>query len=371
MSSRGKNERVKRQYFKRLREADGLSEMTISCKERSIALYDEFCGNQDYVKFNQKLAVQFKSWLKERRTGGKPLSLATVHNHLRQVAAFLTWLSGQPGYKSSVKLDAVSFLNLDRKSTMEAVAPRPVRLPSLSYVKELVRSIPGVSDVERRDRALIAFLLVSGMRDSAIASLPLGCFDRDSLMVHQDPRQGVKTKFNKTINTRLMHFDSELISIVCDWAEYLEQGLLFGSTDPLFPRTRVEQCREGLSFEATGLEPAFWSGGGTIRRILRERATAAGLDYYKPHSFRHAAVHLAMSRCRTAREMKSVSQNIGHEHIGTTIMTYGTLDSQTVLDVVSRIDFEGAREPEMDDQELDRIIQLLQQQKRSGRNGLE
>ncbi|HKZ41094.1 MAG TPA: hypothetical protein VJ044_09030, partial [Candidatus Hodarchaeales archaeon] len=37
-----------------------------------------------------------------------------------------------------------------------------------------------------------------------------------------------------------------------------------------------------------------------------------------------------------------VSQNLGHENIGTTLTTYGTLDQFRVADVIKGIDFSAA-----------------------------
>jgi hypothetical protein len=47
----------------------------------------------------------------------------------------------------------------------------------LEYVRRLVDSIVVSNEIDQRDRAMISFTLLSGMRDQAIASLPLGCFD--------------------------------------------------------------------------------------------------------------------------------------------------------------------------------------------------
>jgi len=87
------------------------------------------------------------------------------------------------------------------------------------------------------------------------------------------------------------------------------------------------------------VEPVYWRGTGSIRMILISRSAKAGLEYYHPHSFRHTAVSLAMKHCRNAEEIKAVSQNFGHEHVGTTMMIYGTLDRFRVGEVIQGIDF--------------------------------
>jgi len=62
------------------------------------------------------------------------------------------------------------------------------------------RTMPADTDIERRDRALIAFTILTGARDGAIASLKLKHVDIDQGRVDQDARQ-VKTKFSKSFET--------------------------------------------------------------------------------------------------------------------------------------------------------------------------
>ncbi len=363
MSVKSKNEKIKRKYLQWLGQAVGLSESTILAYERALSLFEDFSREKDYATFSQRQAVGFKDWLQTRGKTGRPVSITTVYNQIRYVKAFFTWLAGQPGYKSKVKLDAVSYLTLERSKVRQATAPRPVKYPSLEHILSLIQSIRPETVIDQRDRALISFLLLSSMRDQAVATLPLGCFDRHSLTVSQDPNSGVATKFNKSIQTRLFEFDSDLVSHVVSWAEYLERDMKFCPTDPLFPRTRVEQAEGGLTFTATGIEPAFWKGTNSIRKILKERAESAGLEYYHPHAFRHTAVHLALQRCTDAEQIKAVSQNLGHEHIATTVMTYGTLESSRVKQLVRQMDFSNDPIDIGHDHEIDDMIQKLMRMK--------
>jgi integrase len=167
----------------------------------------------------------------------------------------------------------------------------------------------------------------------------MACFDVAEFTVNQDRRLGVKTKAGKVITTRLFPFHEKLLEYVLDWVAYLAKTKCFEPGHPLFPRTKVEQAEGGLSFVASEVEPVFWSGGNSIREILKRRSEQAGLEYYNPHAFRHAAVHVASQYCVTPEQFKAVSQNLGHEHVATTLKTYGMLDDHRVGDVLSTIDF--------------------------------
>lgn len=99
------------------------------------------------------------------------------------------------------------------------------------------------------------------------------------------------------------------------------------------------QPPDGLTFECCEVEPVFWKSTNPIRQILKDRSERANLPYYHPHSFRHAAIVLSLRRCRNAEEIKAVSQNFGHENIGTTLLTYGKLDNYRVNEIIDKVDF--------------------------------
>jgi hypothetical protein len=44
-------------------------------------------------------------------------------------------------------------------------------VPTLEQIRHVIRTLPATTEIERRDRALIAFTILTGARDGAIASL--------------------------------------------------------------------------------------------------------------------------------------------------------------------------------------------------------
>ncbi len=363
--ARSVNEKVKRRYFHWLEGAKGRTEQTVVAIERAIHQFEESTGYKDFKSFSERQATGFKKWLGDRRHNGKPLSNTTKYHALRHVNAFFSWLSTQSGYRSHIRLDSVSYLSLDQRAVQEALSVRPRKFPSLEQVKNLVEAVDVKTDIDRRDRALIAFMLLTGIRYTAICSLSLGCFDLEQLIVSQDARLGVKTKGGKVITTRILKFDTDLVKIVVSWANYLAEELEFGPSDPLFPKTLVAQAEAGFSFESRGLARGFWSGGNSIREILKQRSEQAGLPYFNPHSFRHAACQLALRLCRTPEELKALSQNFGHEQVTTTLRSYGTLDDQRIEDVMSKIDFTGKRQSNDGTFTLEDIQDFVDSQKKT------
>ncbi len=343
---RHKNEKVKRRYLGWLRGAKGYAEPTIDAIERAIHMFDESTGHKCYKTFSARQAKSFKSWMEDGSTNGKPVSKTTMYHTLRHVSGFFSWLASQSGYKSKVSLDAVSYLSLDRRSVRDVLSSRPRRFPSLDQIRQLVQSIDVRNELDKRDQALIAFMMLTGIRYQALCTLSLACFDEEQLVVQQESRLGVHTKGGKAITTWLLPLDKSFVGIVREWVHYLKSGKRFGPTDPLFPRTRVAQGGDNFGFRAHGVEPVFWKGGNSIREILQARFEAAGLPYFPPHSFRHAACQVALKWARTPEEFKALSQNFGHEHVLTTLRSYGNLDSSRVADVISRMRFSENKESE-------------------------
>ena len=353
------NERIKRRYITWMRKAQGFAESTINGIEKALWLYDDFTGHQSYREFCQRTAVRFKEWLERRTHRGKPVSDSTTYHHLKHAKAFFTWLAGQPGFKSKISLDAVSYLCLDKKKVKALSAPRLVEYPSLEYVKSLTDSIVIKTEIDRRDRALIAFLLLSAMRDRAVATLPIGCCDPECGRITQDPKVGVETKFGKVMQTYMFRFDDALLGYVAEWHDFLTREKLFGLHDPFFPKSKTELEDGGGCFVSKRVEPVFWKTTGSIRDILKNRAGKAGLKYYHPHSFRHAAVALSTRAARTPEEMKAVSQNLGHENVATTLTTYGTLEIPRVEAIVRGLDYSdksGQKKGMIPQADLDRFL---------------
>jgi integrase len=89
---------------------------------------------------------------------------------------------------------------LSAKETRIAKAHRDGRVPTLEQIQHVLSTMPASTEIERRDRAVIAFTVLTGARDGAIASLKLKHVDIDQSRVDQDARQ-VKTKFSKSFRT--------------------------------------------------------------------------------------------------------------------------------------------------------------------------
>jgi hypothetical protein len=108
----------------------------------------------------------------------------------------------------------------------------------------VIANMPAGTDVEKRDRALIAFAILSGARDNAIASMSLQHVDTASRTVFQDARD-VRTKKRKTFTSWFFPVGADIEAIVTEWISYLANEKLLGPDDPIFPCTRVVLALSG------------------------------------------------------------------------------------------------------------------------------
>ena len=181
----------------------------------------------------------------------------------------------------------------------------------------------------------MAFTLLTDAMDSAIASMKLKHLDLNRNSVYQDARE-VKTKFSKTFNTFFFPVGDEVREILVEWVSYLRNKKLWGNDDPLFPSTRIA-LGATHQFEEAGLARDHWSTASPIRTIFREAFVRAGLPYFNPHSFRNTLVQLGQDVCKTPEQFKAWSQNLGHEKVLTTFLSYGEVACQRQGEIIREL----------------------------------
>ena len=198
-------------------------------------------------------------------------------------------------------------------------------VPTLEQIRHVIHSMPSETDIEKRNRALIAFAILTGARDSAVASMRLKDVDLVEGKIEQDARH-CRTKFAKSFTTFFFPVGDDIRAIVAEWVGFLRDELHLGPDDALFPKTKMG-LGPSRQFEATGLDQRGWSNATPIRSIFRQAFAAAGLPYFNPHSFRNTLVRLGQQTCEKSEAFKAWSQNLGHEKVLTTFSSYGHVET--------------------------------------------
>jgi len=331
-----KNERIKRAYALYLEEAKRMAPASVDQALAAIAAFEASTGWRDFASFHIEQARRFKRHLEDgvNSQTGKPLSKATTYARLKAVGRFVHWLAGQPGYKSKIRYSDADYFNPSAHDARIATARREQKAPSLDQVKYVLATMPQATDIEKRDRALVALILLTGARADAAASLSVKHLDLNQRRLDQDAR-GVRTKNRKTFPTWFFPVGDDIEAIVADWYEHLTQALHFGPDDPLFPAT--DKGLVNGKFAPTGLSRRYWSNADPIRRIFRASFERAGLAYYNPHSLRKTLTRLGESVCPSPETFKAWSQNLGHEDVLTTFTSYGAVSHHRQEELLNQL----------------------------------
>ena len=218
----------------------------------------------------------------------------------------------------------------------------------LEEVYKLV-SLPTSNLRQKRDRAAIAFMFLSGMRIGAFVTLPIDAVDIQTRTVRQLPSLGVRTKNKKAAITYLLSIPL-LLAAVTEWDQIVrsqppESGLWYAHISRRNPNCILP------------------GGAGEKRRYrfdegLRELCQRAQIEFRSPHKFRHGHAVFALQRIHTMADMKAVSQNLMHSSITITDKIYGVLDSNDVQQRIGNIPVEL---PQRSDLTQAQIMKMLAQ----------
>jgi integrase/recombinase XerD len=329
------NERLKRSYLIYMREAEQHGEQSLDAIAKALHRFETYTKFRSFRAFHTDQAIAFKCHLgtvKSERTGA-PLSFATQYATLAALKAFFRWLVGQPGFKRRLKYSDSAYFSMPRGEARIAKTHGEGRVPTLEQARHALSKMPASTDIERRDRAVFAFVLLTGARDGAIPSLKRKHLDMSNRRVSFDAREGVRTKFSKSFPTWFFPVGDEVLPIIQQWAEYFDTGLLWGPDDPLFPSTKVEAGPDHR-FKPAGLARDHWHTAGPIRDIFRKAFEGAGLPYFGPHSFRKTLTQLGERLCQSPEAFKAWSQNLGHEGVLTTLTSYGPVPPARQAEII-------------------------------------
>ena len=159
------------------------------------------------------------------------MSASTIHSTLAALKAFFSWLGQRRGYKSKVDAADVEYFNAPDNPSGVATARRYKACPTVNQVRAMIEAIPAATEIQHRNRALIAFALLSGARDGAIISFKLKHINVENELIEQDARE-VRTKRAKT-------FTSWFFPVGDDFRKTLSTGSVsYESKKASVPRTR-------------------------------------------------------------------------------------------------------------------------------------
>ena len=315
------NERIKRRYLQFLKTAKRKDTSTVLKAAEGILRFEASTGYTSFKRFRIEQAVKFQERLNEEisKMTGKPLSKSSIRSILAANKGLFFWLAGESGYKSRIRHSDADYFNMDAKGARVASTSRETPYPSMEMARHAFSYMAEVTEIDRRNKALFAFLMLTGARDGAVASLRLKHINMFDGCVYQDARD-VKTKNSKTITTYFLPVDPEYLGYFTAWMKHLKEVALFGPDDPLFPPAKIKPV-EG-AFQVVGLQRYTYKNANAVRKVIKEAFLRANLPPFTPHAFRKTLVKWADTAYPTREAFKAFSQNIGHSSEVTTISAY-------------------------------------------------
>lgn len=329
------NERIKRRYLQYVRTAKGRDTATVVKAAEAILRFEESTNFASFKKFRIDQVLRFREKLDAEinKTTGKPLAKSTIASVLAANKAFFFWLADKPGCKSRIRHSDADYFNMDTKGARVAHAVRETPYPSLDMARHAFDAMPTSTEIERRDKAIFAFLMITGARDGAISSLRLKHVNLIDGCVYQDARE-VRTKNSKTITTFFLPVDPVYTDLFVAWVQYLQKDKLFGPDDALFPPPYVGHVNG--EFSVTGLKRDTYRNANAIRQAIKAAFTAAGLPTFTPHAFRKTLVKWAVTYYPTVEGFKAFSQNIGHSSVITTVSAYCPVSLERQAELIKK-----------------------------------
>ncbi len=329
------NERIKRKYFHYLRTAKRKDKTTVVKAAQAIQRFEASIGFASFKTFRTEQVVRFRDKLdtEVNKATGKPLAKSTITSILAANKDFIFWLADKPGYKSRIGHSDADYFNMVAKGQRVARTVRETPYPSLDMVRYTFDAMPAETDVQRRDKALIACLMITGARDGAIASLRLKHVNTIDGYIFQDARE-VRTKNSKTITTYFLPVDAAYTDYFIAWVRYLQKEMLFGPDDPVFPPLEIGH-KEG-EFAVLGFKRDVYSNANAIRKVIKDAFLTAGLPTFTPHSFRKTLVKWASDTYQTVEAFKAFSQNIGHSSVVTTASAYMPVSIERQAELIKK-----------------------------------
>jgi integrase len=359
------NERVKRRYLQHLKETKGRDEASLDAVAKAIDRFEEHSKFRDFKKFHVEQVRAFKVHLRTTRNvrTGEPLSASTIYSTFAALKALFAWLSQEQGYRSRIKLADAEYFNSPDNLSRVATARRYKVCTTLKQVRAMIEAVPTATEIQQRDRAVIAFALVSGARDRAIISFKLKHTEAFLLAQEGDP-------IDEDLADVLVDREEpgrKCLRPLCSYVARIlfDQFILnVDAEDPLFPKSKVAPG-EDLEFRAVGLDRAHWANANPVRAIFREASTLTGLPYFNPHSLRSTLVQLAYELKLDAEQFKAWSQNLGHENCLTTFSSYGEIPATRQAEIIRGL--AGSTDEADDQTDLEQLRKLAEKLARRGK----
>lgn len=267
------NDRIMKRYIACL-VLDGKSEKTIAQYKRAVLKLLEAVGNIPYTEIG---VYEIRYYLAGEKTKG--LSSTSIRNQRAYISAFFEWLMKE----DYISKNPCANINPPKKEDQIRKAFSDVELDA---IKSACKNM--------KERALVEFLLTTGVRVNELCEMEIGDIDFQSHKVTVKHGKGGKMRVTYITDVAQLHLHKYLLSRKIQ-------------STHLFTNNRGEQIT------ASG-----------VRHILRVIGKRADVENVHPHRFRRTFATLLAGRGMKIQEIQKL---LGHADISTTLEYISTDDN--------------------------------------------
>jgi integrase/recombinase XerD len=281
-------------------EADGLSPASIKWYRSTLLAFAVYHGAEAVQDMTAAALRQYIVALRKREAyrgapqkpaQGRPLSVHSVNSHITALHAFWAWTSKEFSVANPMA-------NIRRA---RPAAPEPKAIDARDFVKLFNTTAQG-EVVGVRDRALLAFLMDTGVRLGGLVTLTLENLDL------RNRRAVVTEKGNKR---RVVVFTGITARFLTAWL-FLRRS----NSDNVFTSVLAPYG------------PLTASGVEQILKRLKAKARVTGR--VNPHSFRHA---FAREYLRAGGDIVTLARLLGHSDVNTTASAYAVFSQDELAEL--------------------------------------
>ncbi len=296
---------------------------TVEAIMASIRDFERSLGPKPFDRLTHRDVDAWRAALLKRGAADAPdaKSRSTIRHRASHVKTFLKWLVQQEGYRR-LKAGLAEYAVLPKAASAQLLQPPPRPYPSIEEALALIDAMPAGTPRERRDRAIVAFVFLTGLRADTAASIRFGDVHPAARTVRVDARS-VRAKNGKSLEIFWFPVGEAFEAVVRGWIDELaSRGAR--AEDAFFPKDEA-LAGDGPLVRADDAPLERWASSDAIRRAFAIACRAAGGSAYTPHAARHSLKALGDRICRTEADRDGWSRNLGHESRQITVSHYAKL----------------------------------------------
>jgi len=296
---------------------------TMDAHLTAIREFERFIGGTGFERVTAEDISRYRNDLidrSKRPTCNGGLRRSTVRHRASHLKAFFSWFCSQPGI-GRINRSLPDYFHLPKGAVAFDLEPEPKHYPTFEEATLMVSGMPTGAIIDRRDRAIVAWAFVFGLRAAALITLRGEHLKRNEWSLDHDGRS-LRAKNGKSFRVFAFPRTDPFRDVIEAWvSERHELGL--GDCDALLPSKRdLRLVKNGNRDMSKIIEPMKTSGAVTA--AFRSASSTIGCSF-TPHSARHCLANLGRTLCRTPREGRIWSANLGHDSDQITDRHYATV----------------------------------------------